>query len=285
MNKSSLSANTLFHFTSKLDYIINILTNDFTPRYCMESFNYLSVGGNPLEIALPMVCFCDIPLSQIRNHIENYGGYAIGLSKEWGISNGINPVLYSLPNSFSTLIIKQFMEISNNQIQILNEIASTCEGKLCIDKNLTIERLKTSIQEINTSNVLQFNFTNYMKPYEGCAWNMDAFNGDFVRFYDEREWRFVPSPYLLWQNNIPTYLTKDQFLDENLRTNQNHEIGKVATLLFTPNDIKYIIVNSEDEILKICDQIDYIKGDKYSQNQLKLLKTRIISKEQILQDF
>jgi hypothetical protein len=104
MNKSTISANTLFHFTSKLDYITNILTNEFTPRYCMESFGYLNEENNLLEIALPMVCFCDIPLSQIRNHIKNYGGYAIGLLKEWGISNGINPVMYSLPDSLSTQI-------------------------------------------------------------------------------------------------------------------------------------------------------------------------------------
>lgn len=82
MNKTYLSANTLFHFTNNIDNIINILTNEFSPRYCMESFEFL--GGCDLEIAIPMVCFCDIPLSQIKNHIENYGGYAIGLSKEWG---------------------------------------------------------------------------------------------------------------------------------------------------------------------------------------------------------
>lgn len=82
VNKTYLSANTLFHFTNNIDNIINILTNEFSPRYCMESFEFL--GGCDLEIAIPMVCFCDIPLSQIKNHIENYGGYAIGLSKEWG---------------------------------------------------------------------------------------------------------------------------------------------------------------------------------------------------------
>ena len=94
MSKSLLSANTLFHFINSLEHIISILINDFTPRYCIESFYYLGEEDFQPEFALLMVCFCDIPLSQIRNHVEVYGGYAIGLSKEWGIENGINPVMY-----------------------------------------------------------------------------------------------------------------------------------------------------------------------------------------------
>ena len=43
MDKTYLSANTLFHFTNNIDNIINILTNEFSPRYCMESFEFL--GG------------------------------------------------------------------------------------------------------------------------------------------------------------------------------------------------------------------------------------------------
>ncbi len=52
-----------------------------------------------LEKAIPMVCFCDLPLSQIRKHTKTYGEYALGLSKEWAIKKQINPVLYTYPNS------------------------------------------------------------------------------------------------------------------------------------------------------------------------------------------
>jgi hypothetical protein len=124
-----------------------------------------------------------------------------------------------------------------------------------------------------------------MKPYEGLSWNKDSFSGDTIRFYDEREWRYVPNPYELNNHQKDSYLSKEQFLDIEYRNNLNEQVGKIAKLSFTPNDIKYIIVNSEDEILNMCDQIDFIQGDKYLHNELKLLKTRIISNEQILQDF
>lgn len=285
MNKSSLSANTLFHFTDKLDNMVNILVNEFAPAYCMESFNYLSDETSPMEIAIPMICFCDIQLSHIRNHIKSYGGYAIGLSKKWGVSKGINPVMYCIPNSFSTEIIKQSIKIINTEAQVLKELESAC--KCSEDQSICalIEKLKNSTQQINALNVLQFNFTNYMKPYEGCSWSENAFCGDTIRFYDEREWRFIPAPDLLQKAQLPTYLTKEQYLGKNFKNDLNNKMKEVSKLSFKPNDIKYIIVNSQDEILNICNQIDYIKGDRYSQDEIQLLKTRIISTEQIIEDF
>jgi hypothetical protein len=45
--------------------------------------------------AIPMVCFCDLPLSLIKKHVEEYGGYGIGLNKTWGVKNGVAPVIYT----------------------------------------------------------------------------------------------------------------------------------------------------------------------------------------------
>jgi Putative abortive phage resistance protein AbiGi, antitoxin len=41
-----------------------------------------------------IVCFCDLPLSNLSEHLNFYGNYGIGLTKEWGIGKGINPVIY-----------------------------------------------------------------------------------------------------------------------------------------------------------------------------------------------
>ena len=84
----ALSANTLFHFTSSLDILISILTRDFIPRYSLENYNVLMPKINNrkgLEVGIPMVSFCDIPLSKVSQHIDIYGRYGIGLEKNWGL--------------------------------------------------------------------------------------------------------------------------------------------------------------------------------------------------------
>jgi hypothetical protein len=76
-----ISANTLFHFTGHLENLVSILTNEFRPHFCLEDFNTLTRRYKheiDLEKAVPMVSFCDIPLSQIAFHLSIYGDYGIG---------------------------------------------------------------------------------------------------------------------------------------------------------------------------------------------------------------
>lgn len=81
-NSGGLSANTLFHFTSSLDNLINVLTNEFHPNFCLENLNVLLELPIP-EMAIPMLSFCDIPLSQTGFHLSVYGDCGIGMSKSW----------------------------------------------------------------------------------------------------------------------------------------------------------------------------------------------------------
>ena len=78
-----LSASALFHFTDTFEKLINIFKTAFRPQYCLEDWYeiYPDLRGRLYMSAVPMVCFCDIPLSQIGEHIKDYGSYAIGLSK------------------------------------------------------------------------------------------------------------------------------------------------------------------------------------------------------------
>lgn len=94
---SNISSETLFHFTPKPEYLFQLLQNEFKPRYYPEIIHL--EGMKTLNKAIPMVCFCDIPLSQIKDHIDTYGNYGIGMTKEWAIKNKLNPVLYLEPSS------------------------------------------------------------------------------------------------------------------------------------------------------------------------------------------
>ena len=116
-----------------------------------------------------------------------------------------------------------------------------------------------------------------MKPYVGRFWRGNKWIRD-VRFYDEREWRFVPAQ----EGNTPA-MNKEAFMDSTQRDNANKAIAP-SRLSFTPSDIKYVIVRSESEVLSIIRDLERIKG-KYSLDQVKLLTSRVVSAEQIREDF
>ena len=99
----SLSSNSLFHFTDKAENLINILFEGFKPKFCLEQFGSFellfgrevkkNLKEEDFEEAIPMTCFCDLPMSHIASHLEFYGSYGLGLSKEWGIKNGLTRLL------------------------------------------------------------------------------------------------------------------------------------------------------------------------------------------------
>ncbi|HGF3751173.1 TPA: abortive infection system antitoxin AbiGi family protein, partial [Vibrio parahaemolyticus] len=101
---------TLFHFTKNLDFVKNILTDGFWPRYCLEDFSWYI--HNIDYIAFPMVCFCDIPLSRIKEHVGFYGEYGVGVTKEWAIANRLNPVSYlSRTSNYGSAVNNLFKNI------------------------------------------------------------------------------------------------------------------------------------------------------------------------------
>ncbi|MCD4704609.1 hypothetical protein K8R66_00875 [bacterium] len=104
---TKLSSDTLFHYTTSFDIIKKILTEGFKPNYSLENFEFLfeEVGNIKNHHFIPMVCFCDLPISSAKEYIFKDRKYAIGLSKEWGEVNGLNPVMYISRNS---KVIKNF---------------------------------------------------------------------------------------------------------------------------------------------------------------------------------
>ena len=252
-----ISSDVLFHFTIRLENLESILTSDFRPHFSLENLNVImpdSEHTHELEFAIPMVSFCDIPLSQTIQHMEVYGSYGIGLSKEWGKSRGVCPVLYTVPHSFLALKLRSLIEN-------ISDIPGTSAS----------------------SNELLDDFhdaTCYIKPYEG---KVILANGDeaTVRFYDEREWRYVAS---LPTESFRYGLDKEGFNDQSIRQKANDHLWSQDRLEFVPNDIKYLIVKSEDEILELIMKVEAIKKPRYSPDEIKLLTSRIISAERIQSD-
>jgi hypothetical protein len=252
MNNKPLSANTLFHFTPKFEYIKNILVNGLYPRVSIETI----YGSDPVESEditnlIPMVCFCDIPLSQVSHHISKYGNYGIGLTKEWGIQNGITPVLYYHDDSQTFKTIQKTLRVAN---KIEQDIDTP------IDHNLV---------------ALTLYIIYFCKPYKDKFHKDD----DSVRFYDEREWRYVPA-FDKWNSEV-SFLFRSNFDDTKITTANSY--FEQYPLKFNPDDIRYVIVEDENETWEMMEHIQ--RHEDYSDQDVKLLTTKLITIKQIKEDF
>jgi len=283
----NLSAKTLFHFTTKKDVLLNILKHGLYPRYSLENYTPLIKGES--EIAIPMVSFCDIPLSQIKRHTDTYGKYCIGLSKEWGMKNKINPVIYAYTESITAQILNQ---LSQNLADFF-DISSDAIGK----NKKRMRSLKEMLQDPDFKYRSQLGpkiselqlklgyFVRYIKPYEGPFYRDNAYLDKPVRFYDEREWRFtIPKNFFYDKPKIKDSYEKEYYINPVKRRRINMNLSKHISLNFEPKDIRFIVVEKESEIPDLLEKIEKIFEDRTSYKQLKLLGTRLISLEQILDD-
>jgi hypothetical protein len=253
-----ISANTLFHFTNSLDNLINILVNEFHPRFCLEDFKLVFARRNPpvpdLELAIPMVCFCDLPMSQLQRHLAAYGNYGIGLKKEWGRLKGITPVLYLHHDS---RLVSKFGQL----------IAQLRDGNL-----------QSQFHKSLSNNI--FDFACFVKPYEG-TFSRHGHQEENYRFYDEREWRYVPDlPDEFYRRGM----SKPDFLISERNQAANERLGLISTISFEPNDIKYLVVHREEEIVPFITKLKDIKS-RYDDESQELVASRVISAEQIKADF
>ena len=260
----NISSNTLFHFTDKIENVIGILKEGFRPHFCLEDLNFIlpDEPTEDLEWAIPMVCFCDVPLSQSKTHRKTYGNYGIGLSKEWGKNNKISPVFYSHQNS---AIIDTIRQMWINAVRDLEKSG----GQQDVDDH------GKGFDDV-------YGVYCFTKSDEGRRWinKGKRYSEETVSFYDEREWRFVP----MHEDRFEYGLPKKQFLDGTEQSYVNQELGKLSGLHFELSDIKYIIVSNDDEIVRIITEIEKNMGG-HSQDDIKLLSSRVISAKHIDEDF
>jgi hypothetical protein len=300
----TLSSNTLFHFTSSASYLVSILQEGFKPRYCLEDFSMFEfiLGKEFTELAVPMVSFCDIPLSKVKDHVGKYGSFGIGLTKEWGIREKVSPLIYVNESSATTLGLSNSMSILKAQqdalssfgAQLLDQslyfkyIESNAKGYPIdltiltpeeIEQYTKFQRSQTIGASLDEAYFSQLRVVRFTKPYFASKWR----KWTNVRFYDEREWRYVPD-IQQQKAGIPFWISADQYEDEMSRELLNYRLGQQFPLKFKPEDIKYIIVEKESQVPAIIRQID--NSENYTRDTIKsMLKSKILTKQQIFDDF
>lgn len=242
------SSSSLFHFKTKFEYLQNIIENGFEFRPCQEelpplgyqkSIFYRHDAIKYIQIPL-IVCFCDLPLSMSQDHRNQYGEYAIAMTKQWGMMNKVTPIRYIHANSpgfegetYNKMLDlpSHLIEHDNNLFRLLAHILRERE-KIKAPSEEDFEKLPEGMKNVLKMANLEFNrvlshwheVMNYVRKYEG-DWE-DRVSGNITHriFYEEREWRAA---------------TNDKY----------------AKLTFTFRDITHLIVNTEKEQNILGEQI------------------------------
>lgn len=225
-----------------------ILEDNFKVFNCKEE---VILGGRKSTLRIPMVSFCDIPLSEVKDHISKYGNYGIGLTKDWGMRKLLNPVLYVAQNSSLS--------------------ASYRQALIHFTTDVTPDYTQWSGEQKAIADVIRY-MKNYEGPLERKGQKIDSY-----RFSDEREWRFVPP-----HSAECRMLINEQVYQKS--TDKYDDLLEDMRLDFEPDDIKYIIINDDSEIGEFVDHLRRVKGKSYSLHDVERLTTRIFTTNQIMSD-
>lgn len=275
-------SSSLLHFTKTIDALKGILSRGFRYSYCSEEFpmavinnvvhrydagfepnNFCNGSG---KVLIPMVSFCDIPLTRAEVHSSHYGKYIVGIDKDLArnVYRNMMPVQYMAGERFrmalSELSMFKCSELAKNEPQV--------------DDSINIILSSTKMYEI-------------------------YHQGNFVKCYNEREWRVVLPDrdnhrwgWILHDGeskeayNKKLHQQDDIFLSFMVDDDDNSHKIIEETL---PRFITHIVVDKESEVGHIVDYIldqsNSIFGYKLSLELRKLLVSKISSFERLSDDY
>lgn len=293
------SANTLFHFMKKFEYLEEILEKKaIVPRYCKEDLEYLNIedGKNSfIEAFVLQKCFCDIPFhkltesfqlqatgdnylnlsesekSRVQNkytHPDFYGEYAIAFSKRWGEKNNLQPIHY----------LNEHSQYTKNLSNLINQILNLDD-----------------VPDAYVDDLL--NRLSFVKPLRGIMKRKfkrdDGIDVDIdfqKNFHDEQEWRYVPSIDVASALQKDTVIANPYLLEMNgkgvdISTGLSEEKYDLLWLKYSYEDVRYIIVPDGNARIDIINTIMSISDDKFSnQSDVAIQKYILISKILVLEE-
>jgi hypothetical protein len=286
---STIRTSSIYHYTREFRNLKSILVEGIRPNFCFEF--YPNPKDDDYGIGIPMVSFCDIPLTRIYNFSKKYGSYGIGFKKKWGVNNMINPVLYVTSESLNTSLYKlsrsrKILTVAKNEYL---EQFGICDPN-SIKKTIPLygnEHGKEILRNVILLNSSEYAFY-HLHGFSKCVPNILEIDS----VYEENEWRYLVrdeeghkwfwdlKDYQRWRG-IERY--------PNGRKTPKPNSG-IPPLTFTVDDINYIIVKNEEQIPPLIDFLHILNNIGGSEKLLsdsdkKILLTKIISLEVIDHDF
>lgn len=290
------SANTLFHFMKKFEYLNSILQRRaIIPRYCVETIDYLNIHNGTHsfnEAAILQKCFCDIPFHKLADsfavngigdvyeslskeeradleknntHFAYYGEYAVAFSKSWGEKKHLQPVHYL-----------------NKDSQYAKDFSALFE-RIFRDDDIPEEYSQDVINRLS-----------YIKPLRGIMNRMIMRNDSSSatvkickNFHDEREWRYVPTADVLASLNTESIIANPHVIPfaNEISKGLEHEKYKDLWLSFSYDDIRYIIVPDIYARIEAIKTITDLPDSCFeNQDDISMQKNILISKILVLSE-
>lgn len=212
-----LSSNVLWHQTNIDGFKAIIKSMKLTCSYSLET-----VVNDGHKLAFPMVSLSDIALADINEYLTQYGGYLFGFSREWVKKSGFNPVWYC--------------EKDNP--------ALTAHKKLIYDNVIAKKK-----DILDASSVLFIFYSAFIKEIEGPL-TVKSKNITYknYRYYDEREYRYIPDMNELLNRKIEPVLSEEGYV----KYKNNNGNGRInETVSFDITDLKIIIVRTAKQVTEI----------------------------------
>lgn len=267
-------SSSLIHFTDRLEYLKGILKDGFRFSYCREEYpkalvnnikNMGKAGFIPNNccpdkdiynnVLIPMVSFCDIPLTRSNVHAQKYGYYGVGIDRE--LARYIYPQLMPV----------QYMSSERFRLA-LNEIS------VIFTESENINR------QINDSVKLIIGTT---RVYSTLRKKRD------VLCYEEREWRVIHSDNGMtkWGWGIKDRRTKKAYND---RLHSNPDLAYLSFIVVEDSEgariveeninklITHILVQNETEIPEIAEFIMDENNSIFGYALPKKCRLQLISK-------
>ena len=290
MAKKNSHTSALFHYTKNQNNLINILKEGLKFSFCKEKFS------DDLCLGLPMISFCDIPIGNSAEHSSKYGQYAIALSKKKLLQDykgALGPVNYftSLSSVKAAFELREEGEKKKQELDVIskassgNEITMEIKGKTFKGKALSPEHAHNALQLFFKS-IDYHHFStraiSLMKSYQSMHDNKNQVN------YDECEWRLVlPENAKINENtSCKSFWTENEY--DNWRNGREDKFINDLPLLFSVDDIEYIIVPTKELIpnfIKRLINLKMICGEKLEDKERYSLVSKVINLEQIKRDF
>lgn len=336
----AINSGSFFHYRRDEEDFKKILRDGFSYRYSFEPLgeaiakakkkskrssgstttNYDEIPG----IAMPMVCFCDIPIMRAGKHRDTYGKYCIGVDKDMmkeKMKDSLNPVIYVSSDEINKQIEKLIelkkklpeIDLENNPIADAIKSLKDTKGlvelvtannsfpyakellKLVAKNDKTNSELMQSLQKQYKSFCSDLynsslRFIALCKSCEGKNfWEKDPKKED-VCFYDEREWRAFTcdeEPFS-WVFDTTFKKFEPQRAAMNKKIENKGKFQKMIKAEDVEKIISHIIVPKDENIPTIINEImdsPTIFGHELPMEKRQLILSKVTSFERIEKDY